>query len=146
MSKRDKIYQEFSENGYPTDPEEKKEFAARLLGARLVGALDSVLEDKLKVLKGTETENNNPNYKAIRTLNDDQKEAVEALLKDSCRIYFYRMLLKMRNFPDYLEVNVMELDEETDTLKKICDVGDEIELHHRYFDWIEEFSDNIDEA
>lgn len=145
MSKRDRIYEEFSENGYPDDPEKKKVFAARLLGARLVGALDSVIEEKIKQINGEASESENQFVQDLKDIDPNQRKAVEALLIDTVKTSFYWMLVKMNNFPGYLELNVLEYDQ-NDDLKVICDVGEDIELHHRYFDWVEEFSDYIDEA
>lgn len=147
MSKRDQIYTEFSDNGYPDDPEEKEEFAARLFGARMVGAMDSVLDDKMAILfEGKGDARHKELISQLETMDLPQKKAVAQLVKDSCADFFYWMLVKIRNFPDYVEVNVMQHDEETGTLNKICDVGEETELHHRYFDWIEEFSDHIEKG
>lgn len=141
MGKRDEIYSDFSENGYPTDPLEKKEFAVDLFGARLVGAIESVLEDKMKIIDGIDEKSKSYNF--LQKLNTDDKEELKKFMSQMTGDSFYWQLVKMTSFPDSVEINLLE--EQDNKLKKICEVQDDMELKHLYFEWIEKFSDYIEE-
>ena len=137
MSKRDSIYKElanFDDDYLSDDPD----FITRLFGARLVGALDSTLEDKFNLIEGEGEEKLQEMVKILSSLSDEQKLAVKQLLKLMGKDFFYWMLVKIRNFPYHVDISFLNSASE-----KICSI-DEEELHHQYFDWIEEFSDHVE--
>ena len=82
MGKRDQIYSELSDN----DPKVGKpdpDFVRRLFGARIVGALDSALDDKFKIFDGSEEGKYRDLGEIPETLSDEQRGAVQTLLKDT---------------------------------------------------------------
>lgn len=143
MSKRDNIYTEFAENGYPENPEKKREFATRLFGAKVVGAMESVLEDKMKIVDGLGGKSENYNF--LSKLDQKDKNELKSLLAKLTGDSLYWLLVKMASFPDEIEINLMEYNEDESGLTKICEVQEAMELKFSYFDWVEEFSDYIEE-
>ena len=82
MGKRDQIYSELPDS----DPKVGKpdpDFVRRLFGARIVGALDSTLDDKFKILDGSEEGKYRDLAEILETLSDEQRGAVQTLLKDT---------------------------------------------------------------
>ncbi|WP_109832273.1 hypothetical protein [Reichenbachiella versicolor] len=142
MSKRDSIYDqasEYLENGsLPTDD---PEFITRFFGAKLVGAMDSNLENAFKTLDGEDNVNHDLKTQ-LSTLDHDQKAAVKELLEENAKGFFYSMMLKLRDFNYPVEVNFLD----PDSNKKLCGLEDEQEFHFHYHDWIEEFSDYVEES
>ena len=143
MGKRDQIYSELPDTAQ-TVGKPDPEFIRRLFGARIVGALDSTLDDKFEILDGSGDEKYRDLAEILATLSDEQRAAVQTLLKDTGKDFLYWMLVKIRNFA--YPVDISFLNPESDESDKICSLEDDIEIHHQYFDWIEEFSDHIDEG
>ena len=82
MGKRDQIYSELPDN----DPKVGKpdpDFVRRLFGARIVGALDSTLDDKFKILDGSEDGKYRDLAEILETLSGEQRGTVQTLLKDT---------------------------------------------------------------
>lgn len=133
MSKRDKIYSEFFEYEIGELPIDNHEEISKLFGARIIGAMDTNLKEAFYQIDRLD---------GVAKLTDAQKSAVKEVLKNNSKGFLYSMLVKMRSFSYPIEVNFLNPNIEEE--EKLFGLDDD--FHFYYFDWIEEFSDYIDEA
>lgn len=151
LSKRDKFWADVPTNpdgdvAWPKDQDECRELASDIVGARVIGAIESILEDKLRVAAGEadDAEEDAARGEVFASMNDEQRAAVEGLLRSLCFNSLYWMLVKLRDCPD-LEVDIsVEPYSDGEPLTKLG--LNETELHALYFDWVEKFSDHRDDA
>ncbi len=134
MSKRNKIYNKLSEYDSDNLPIDDKNFITKLFGARLIGAMDNNLKESFQKLD------------RLSTLNEEQKLEIKEILKDNSKGFLYSMLLKLRDFSYPVEVNFLNPNLDNPEDEKLFSLEDELEFHFHYFDWIEEFSDYVNEA
>jgi len=136
---REALYQKFHESGYPSDPEQKAEFARNLFGAMLVGAADSAIED---VVNGIDSKSEYlNNFPSLKALSETQKNELKKLIFKSSSDLLYWVLVKIEDINSRLSINIEELSE-SDEVTKICTVNEE-HLKYLFFDWAEEYSDYL---
>ena len=157
MGKRDLFWDSVPTNDeghllWPADPDARTHMAGQVLGARLVGALDSILDDEVAAAEGRLPAPGSHNYEAeakfrsvFATLSPQQREAVVRLVKRASSGTLYWALVKLDNFiGGNLDIVVHPWGPDGEPMAS-CVVNQD-ELHHMYFDWIEQFSDHIVEG
>lgn len=149
LSKRDKFWSDLpihTDGGvaWPEDQDERRQLATDVVGARIIGAIEAVLENRLRVVAGEkdDVEENAARGEVFASMTDDQRAAVEGLLRSVCFNSLYWMLVKLKDCPDLcIDISAQPYSEG----KPLAPLGlNETELHFLYFDWIEKFSDHRD--
>jgi hypothetical protein len=139
---------------WPDDPKARHDLACDLLGARVVGAVDVVVQDAQALVDGRGTRNPPPDeaayerrlIAAFAALSQEQRAAIKELLSKTCGGALYWMLVKLTHFhapAAYVELRITTLDEASGTLREVASLADE-DLFSYYFDWVEKFSDTLE--
>ena len=141
MSKRDTLYNSLVFNGYnlalPADEAERKHLARSLFGARMVGCVDVLIEEAEKIVS---------EQAEFAGFTAEQKEKVLALVTHNAYGLLYWQCVKIDNFPGAsLEMSVREHDNKGGQCSALIAGPTEDELHHSYFDWVEQFGDHYNE-
>lgn len=131
---------------WPDDNDARLTLAADVVGARIVGAVESALETRLKVVAGEADDADEAEARGdvFSEMSGEQKAAVEGLLRSACFGSLYWMLVKLRECPG-LEVDISLEPWQNDRPLKRLRLTEEAELHHWYFEWMEKFSEHRDE-
>jgi hypothetical protein len=155
MGKRDTFWDQVPTDDedqirWPDDADERLTLVRDVFGARVIGALESALEEDLEVADGRSPTPGSPNYEqeaarrqVFAGMSDEQRAEVRRLLKSACFGALYWVLVKLEHFP---QGNVdFTVEPYAPGGKAFPTVGiEETELHHLYFDWMERFSDHGD--
>ena len=155
MSKRDAFWDSVPTDDegnilWPDDTGEREELARAMFGAKVIGALESVLEDHLETVGGRPPKAGAPDYEeeaprreVFASLSPVQRAEVERLLRRACFGTLYWILVKLEHFPmGDVDFTVKPFFEDG---RECPPVGiEKMELHHLYFDWRKQFADHID--
>ena len=134
----------------PTDQGARKQLALDLLGACIVGAIDSVVEDSQGLVDGRFTaqekygsvfDRERPFVEGLAGLSTEQKSLVNQLLAKCAYDSLYWVLVKLTDFyaPEaYLDAKVARCDEDGEHEEILADLVDE-DFFHYFHDWVEKF-------
>ncbi len=142
MSKRDAFYDSLVFDGYnlslPADETERKQKARDLFGALMVASVDVLIEGAEKIV----TE-----QIEFAGFTPEQKEKVIALVSHNAYGVLYWQCVKLDRFNGAsLEMYATERNAAEEPERSTLIAGpSEDELHHSYFDWVEQFGDRYDE-
>jgi hypothetical protein len=155
MGKRDEFWEQVPEGRdgqirWPEDPDERAALVRGVFGAKVIGALESVLADQLAVVDGVPPEPS-PDYqkevarrRLFETMSDEQRMEIRRLLRKASFGALYWILVKLEHFPAG-DVNFVV--EPGTGIVAYPQVGiEQGELHHSYFEWIERFSELGDDV
>ena len=112
MSKRDAFFDElFDDDGIRivADDDTNVENGRRLLGATLVGQMDTSIESALEVVDGNNRYTDGSPLHAERqqlcdsftSMSESQREAVRALLRDTASLMLFSICSNLDQFPGY---------------------------------------------
>lgn len=152
MGKRDRFWENLPFNGedqilWPEDPEERNNLIRDVFGAKVIGAVEFILQKNLEIAAGKPPIPGENNYKkeearrrVFAEMTDAHRSEISTLLRETCFSSLYWMLVKLKGFPGGdVDFTVTPYNAEGETLPK---VGlKETELYFLYFDWIKKFSD-----
>jgi hypothetical protein len=121
-----------------------------VFGAKVIGALESVLTDQLAVVDAVPPEPS-PDYQTevarrrlFEAMSEEQRGEIRRLLRKASFGALYWILVKLEHFPAG-DVNFVV--EPGDGIVSYPAVGiEQGELHYAYFDWVERFSDLGDDG
>ena len=142
MSKRDAFYDTLVFDGYnlslPADKDERKQKARNLFGALMVASVDVLIEGAEKIIA---------EQAEFEGFTAEQKEKVLALVSHNAYGVLYWQCVKLDRFNGAgLEMFAVEHNDMGKAERSTLIAGPtEEELHHSYFDWVEEFGDHYDE-
>ncbi len=155
MSKRGDFWEQLQqdENGdvlWPEDSEARAALAKDILGARVVGAVEGVLEEELEVADGKPPRPGRDDYQEeaarrelFASMSDAQRAAVRGLLKRACFGTLYWILVKLKNYPGAsVDITMYPWLPGGGSLPSIG--LNETELYFWYFDWVKKFTDHGD--
>ena len=131
----------------PEDAAQRVALVRSAFGAKVIGALESVLHDSLEIAGGKPPEPGSTDYQVeaarrevFAKMSEAERVEVRRLLRRSCFGTLYWILVKLEHFP--LGNVDFTVEPFTPTGKSFPRVGvEETELHHLYFEWVERFSD-----
>ena len=159
MSKRDAFFDElFDDDGIriAADDDTNVENGRRLLGATLVGQMDTSIESALEVVDGNNPYTDGTPLHAERqqlcgsftSMSESQREAVRTLLRDTASLMLFSICSKLDQFPGYdVAVHLRTLPTDDPNMRDIVVAsGDHDELHGSYYQWIKDFSDQVTEG
>ena len=141
MSKRDDFYDElFDGDTVPLsdDADTNVSNGRRLLGAALVGRMDNAIETALSTVNGDGE---------FASMTDEQRDAVRDLIRETVSFMLFSTCSRLDQFPGFdpaISLRTLPTDDPSMAEFTIAS-GDHDELHHDYYDWIEEFSDHVTE-
>jgi hypothetical protein len=135
---------------WPEDPEARAALARDLLGCRIVGALESVLDDQLEVVASAPPTPGSEGFQielarraVFAELTPLQRAEVTRLVKRACFGTLYWIMVRLRHYPGGdVDFRVSPYTAEGAALPDI-DVT-ETELFHHYHRWVEKFADHDD--
>ena len=141
MSKRDDFYDElFDGDTVPLsdDADTNVLNGRRLLGAALVGRMDNAIETALSTINGDSE---------FASMTDEQRDAVRDLIRETASLMLFSTCSRLDQFPGFdLAISLRTLPTDAPSMVEFTIAsGDHDELHHDYYDWIEEFSDHVTE-
>jgi hypothetical protein len=153
MGKRDNFWDQVpqDEEGqilWPEAAEDRVALVRDVFGAKVIGALEAILDQQLEIVRGVPPTPGQDNYLAeaarravFAKMSDVQQAEVCRVVKSACFGTLYWILVKLEHFPcGDVDFTVEPFTPEGKTWPP---VGIEtMELHHLYFDWIERFSDH----
>ena len=155
MGKRDVFWEHLPQDDegqicWPEDADQRLTLVRAAFGAKVIGALEAVLDARLEVADGRAPAPGSNDYEreaarraVFAGMSDEQRVEVRRLVKDACFGTLYWILVKLEHFP-FGEVD-FKVEPCTPDGKALAPVGiEETELHHLYFDWVERFSDHGD--
>lgn len=151
MNKRDEFWSNLPTDvsncvAWPDDEDARRELATEIVGARIIGAIEAVLENRLSVVAGDEDDDEEADARGevFKSMTDEQRSAVRGLLRSVCFNSLYWMLVKLKDCPD-LEIDISAKPYSGGN--PLSSLGlNETELHFLYFDWIEKFSEHRSES
>lgn len=155
MGKRDSFWENlpYDDDGqvrWPESADARESLVRSAFGARVIGALEAVLDEHLKTASGQRPEAGSPHYErenarreVFAQMSDSQRREVARLVNSACFGTLYWILVKLEHFP------LGEVDFKVEPYRadgtEFPQVGiEEAELHHLYFDWVDRFSDHGD--
>ena len=154
MSKRDGFWEAIPDKGdgqisWPEDPGQRASLVQPVFGAKVIGAMDAIVESSIEIAKGKLPEPGSHDYEkraafreVFSRMTDEQREAVQRLVRETASGTLYWILVKLNNFPSgTVRLCVDPWGPDGEPLPE-CHVNEHQELHHLYFDWIERFSDH----
>jgi|GEM_PF-3333211 len=155
MGKRDNFWSQVPEDEdgqilWPQESAERVALVRDAFGAKVIGALEAILDEKLAIADGTPPEPGQGDYQSesarravFAKMSEAQRAEVRRLVKSSCFGTLYWILVKLQNFPS---AHIDFVAEPFASEVSFPPVGiKETELHHLYFEWIERFSDHGDQ-
>lgn len=123
MSKRDKLYISITSSEgivWPATPKEAQEQAVELFGATVMGAMDTVVKNRLT--------------------GDIEKDK---LVKEACASTIYWLFCKLDQFPGAnINMVVEGLEDKEGNYRNIGVINEE-ELRLLFFEWLEKYSDTV---
>ena len=155
MGKRDGFWDSVPDAGngeitWPEDPASRASLVQAVFGAKVVGAMDAIVEGSLEIASGKRPQPGSHDYEkeaAFRDvflkMTDQQREAVQRLVRDTASGTLYWILVKLNNFPSGTVRLAVEPWGPNGGPLPVCQVNEHEELHQLYLDWIERFSDHI---
>ena len=153
MGKRDDFWHslrqdEEGELHWPEDPEARASLAKDILGARIIGAVEAVLDERLQIADGQPPKPGRDDYQQEATrrtifaqMSEEQRAAVRALLKSACFGTLYWILVRLKSYPG-AAVDITMAPYTPDGAELPVIGLNETELYFWYFDWVEKFSDH----
>jgi hypothetical protein len=135
---------------WPEDPHQREDLVRAAFGAKVIGALEAVLEERLQVARGERPAPGSHDYErdaarrmVFAAMTELQKVEVARLVKSACFGTLYWILVKLEHFP----LGDVDFVVEPYTVegRPFPKLGiEQTELHHLYFEWVERFSDHGD--
>jgi hypothetical protein len=155
MGKRDRFWKQVPwKDGerieWPDSEAERAALASDLVGAKVIGALEAILEEQLEVVNGIPPKPGRDDFRAeaarremFANLSETQRVEIRRVMKTACFGTLYWILVKLGNLPGAdVDFIVQPITADDELLPK---VGlKQTELHHLYLDWVERFSDDGD--
>jgi hypothetical protein len=137
MSKRDVFYREVYQHSdlwLPEEEGERQQTARRVFGARMVGCIDVGIETAERILA---------EHDEFAEFTDEQKAKILSLVSHTSYGTLFSQCARWDHFPQAdLQIRVVERDFEGTPLRStLIAAGSEEELHHHYFDWVDDFGE-----
>ena len=155
MGKRDVFWDHVptDEDGqiqWPEDAIERERLVRAVFGAKVIGALEAMLGEQLEIASGQPPAPGSTNYeeealrrKVFAGMSDAQQAAVRRLARDACFGTLYWVLVKLEHFPQgNVDFTVEPFSPQGAAYPSVA--IEETELHHLYYQWVEQFSDHGD--
>jgi len=125
MNIREKFYKSISdENGicWPESSDDKQSQAEELFGATVMGVMDTIIQNRLS-----------------------DNEEHNKIIKEAAASTLYWLFVKLDQFPGgFLKIVLEEFENEQGESKYLGQPNDE-ELRLKFFDWLESYSELVDE-
>ena len=154
MSKRDEFWQLVPRGAdghiqWPDDVSERTQLVRSAFGAKVIGAIEAVVKEHFDIVNGVppdsvQTPPDAARRAAFACMSDAQRARICDELRLACFGTLYWILVKLEHFP-YADVNFTATPFTPDGMAFPVIGIEETELHHLYFEWVEEFSEYGDE-